>query len=110
MIFAWKVVKNAKSNAIVLVKGSHTVGIGCGHTSRVGAAQIAIEKAKKNAKGSVLASDAFLPKPDTVKIAVKAGIKAIIQTGGSIADKEVIKEADKGKISMVTTGVRHFKH
>jgi phosphoribosylaminoimidazolecarboxamide formyltransferase/IMP cyclohydrolase len=70
----------------------------------------AIKKAGKNAKGSFLASEAFIPKTDNVMIAAKAGIKAIIQTGGSIADEDVIKAADKAKIAMVLTGVRHFKH
>jgi phosphoribosylaminoimidazolecarboxamide formyltransferase/IMP cyclohydrolase len=70
----------------------------------------AIRKAGAKVKGSVLVSDAFLPKEDTVTFAAKAGIKAIIQTGGSIMDEAVIKEADKRKITMVTTGIRHFKH
>ena len=110
LLFGWKVVKNIKSNAIVLIKAKHTVGIGCGQTSRVGSVEIAIRKAGQQAKGSFLASDAFLPKIDNVQMAAKAGIKAIIQTGGSIADEDVIKEADRRKIIMVTTGVRHFKH
>ena len=108
--FAWKVVKHTKSNAIVLVKGTKTVGIGCGQTSRVDSAHTALRKAGKNARNSLLASDAFIPKKDTITLAAKAGVKAIIQTGGSIADPECIKEADKAKISMVTTGIRHFKH
>jgi len=110
MIFGWKLIKHVKSNAIVLVKGTQTLGIGCGQTSRVDSAVHAIRRAGKAAKGSVLVSDAFLPKPDTVTIAAKAGVKAIIQTGGSIMDEAVIKEADKKKIAMVTTGIRHFKH
>ncbi|MDD3374272.1 MAG: bifunctional phosphoribosylaminoimidazolecarboxamide formyltransferase/IMP cyclohydrolase [Candidatus Omnitrophica bacterium] len=110
LLFGWNVVKNIKSNAIVLVKGKKTVGIGCGQTSRVGSVAIAIEKAGKNAKGSLLVSDAFIPKIDNIQIAAKAGIKAIIQTGGSIADQDVIKEADYKNIVMVMTGVRHFKH
>lgn len=110
LLFAWKVVKNVKSNAIVLVKGFHTIGIGCGQTSRVGSVKTAVEQAGKNAKGALLASEAFLPKIDNVELAAKAGIKAIIQTGGSIADEEVIKEADKRKLIMVVTGVRHFRH
>jgi len=110
LLFGWKVVKNIKSNAIVLIKGKRTVGIGCGQTSRVGSVGIAIDKAGKDAKGAFLVSDAFIPKTDNIQIAAKAGIKAIIQTGGSIADKDVIKEADKRKMIMVTTGVRHFKH
>ena len=110
MLFGWKMIKNVKSNAIVLVKGQKVVGIGCGQTSRVEAANIAITKAGKDAKGSILISDAFLPHIDNVQLAAKAGISAIIQTGGSVADPDVIVEADKNKIAMVTTGVRHFKH
>jgi len=110
MIFGWKLVKHVKSNAIILIKGTQTLGIGCGQTSRVDSAIHAIRRAGKAAQGSVLISDAFLPMPDTVTIAAKAGVKAIIQTGGSIMDAQVIKEADKKKIAMVTTGIRHFKH
>jgi phosphoribosylaminoimidazolecarboxamide formyltransferase/IMP cyclohydrolase len=110
MIFGWKLIKHVKSNAIVLIKGTQTIGIGCGQTSRVDSAIHAIRRAGKASKGSVLISDAFLPMPDTVTIAAKAGVKAIIQTGGSIMDEAVIKEADKRKIAMVTTSVRHFKH
>jgi len=110
MVFGWKLIKHVKSNAIVLVKGTQTVGIGCGQTSRVDSAIHAIRRAGPSARGSVLISDAFLPKPDTVTIAAKAGVKAIIQTGGSIMDEAVIKEADKKKMAMVTTGIRHFKH
>jgi phosphoribosylaminoimidazolecarboxamide formyltransferase/IMP cyclohydrolase len=110
LLFAWKVVKHVRSNAMVLVKGTKIVGVGCGQTSRVESTMTAIKKAGKNAKGSFLASEAFIPKTDNVMIAAKAGIKAIIQTGGSIADEDVIKAADKAKIAMVLTGVRHFKH
>jgi len=110
MLFGWKFIKHIKSNAIVLVKGTQTIGIGAGQTSRVDSALHAIRKAGTKAKGSVLISDAFLPKEDTVTFAAKAGIKAIIQTGGSIMDEQVIREADKRKVAMVTTGVRHFKH
>lgn len=110
LFFAWKVIKHVRSNAMVLVKGTKTVGIGCGQTSRVESTLTAIKKAGKNAKGSFLASEAFIPKTDNVIIAAKAGIKVIIQTGGSIADEDVIKAADRAKIAMVLTGVRHFKH
>ncbi|HBR15268.1 MAG TPA: bifunctional phosphoribosylaminoimidazolecarboxamide formyltransferase/inosine monophosphate cyclohydrolase [Candidatus Omnitrophica bacterium] len=110
MRFGWKVVKNIRSNAIVLVKGTKTVGIGAGQTSRVESVRIAIQKAGKNAVNAVLVSDAFIPMMDNVQLAAKAGIKAIIQTGGSMADAEVIKAADKARIAMVMTGVRHFKH
>lgn len=110
MLFGWKIVKHVTSNAIILVKGRQTVGIGGGLTSRVDSALHAIRKAGTSAKNSILVSDAFLPKIDTVTIAAKTGITAIIQTGGSIMDQEVIKEANRCKIVMVTTGVRHFKH
>jgi len=108
--FGWKVVKHVKSNAIILVKGTKTVGIGCGQTSRVESAETAVKKAGKNARGAFLMSDAFIPKPDTVTVAKKAGIKVIVQTGGSISDAEVIQSADRAKIAMVMTGIRHFKH
>lgn len=110
LLFGWNVIRNVKSNAIVLVKGERAVGIGCGQTSRIESLKIAVEKAGKEAKGSFLISDAFLPKVDNVQLAKKAGIKVIMQTGGSIADEDVIKEADKAKIAMVMTGIRHFKH
>ena len=110
LLFAWKVVKNIKSNAVVLVKGTKTVGIGCGQTSRVDSVHTAIKKAGKNAKNSVLASEAFFPKIDNIQLASKAGVKAIIQPGGSIADSDVIKAANKAKIAIVFTGIRHFKH
>jgi len=110
MRFGWRVIKNIKSNAVIFVKGKKTVGIGCGQTSRVESVRIAIGQSGKKAQGSILVSDAFLPKTDNVQLAAKAGIAAIIQTGGSIADDDVIKAADKYKIAMVMTGVRHFKH
>ncbi|MBF0570096.1 MAG: bifunctional phosphoribosylaminoimidazolecarboxamide formyltransferase/IMP cyclohydrolase [Candidatus Omnitrophica bacterium] len=110
LLFGWKVVKYVKSNAIVLTQGTRTVGIGMGQTSRVDSAKLAIARAGKLAKGACLASDAFLPKADTVTFAAKAGVKAIIQTGGSIADEEVVKEADKRGVAMAVTGVRHFRH
>jgi len=110
LLFGWQVVRNVRSNAIVLVKGHKTVGTGCGQTSRVESVISAIKKAGKSAKGSCLASEAFFPKTDNIAAAAKAGVQAIIQPGGSIADAEVIAAADKAKIAMVFTGVRHFKH
>ncbi len=110
LIFAWKVVKHVKSNAIVLARGTKTVGIGAGQMSRVDSVFIAKRKAGKLAKNSCLASDAFFPKDDAVLEAAKIGVKAIIQPGGSIADEEIIKACDKHKISMVFTGTRHFRH
>lgn len=110
LLFGWNIVKHVKSNAIVLVKDNQTIGVGAGQMNRVGAAKIAIEQAGEKAKGSVLASDAFFPMPDTVEEAAKAGITAIIQPGGSIKDDLSIEECNKNGIAMVFTGVRHFKH
>lgn len=110
LIFAWKVAKYVKSNAIVLTKGAKTVGIGAGQMSRVDSVIIAKIKAGKLSRNSCLASDAFFPKVDAVRVAIKAGIQAIIQPGGSISDEEIIETCDKHKISMIFTGIRHFKH
>ena len=110
LLFAWKVVKHVKSNAIVLVKDTKTVGVGAGQMSRVDSVIIAIRKSQGKAKGAVLASDAFFPKADAIKTAAKAKIKAIIQPGGSIGDEEIIKQSNKSNIAMVFTGMRHFKH
>lgn len=111
LIFAWKIAKFVRSNAIVISKDTHTIGIGAGQASRVDSVKIAIAKAdKKELKNSCLASDAFFPKEDGVRLAIKKGISAIIQPGGSIQDKAVIKLCDKFGIAMVFTGLRHFKH
>ncbi len=110
LMFGWKVVKHVKSNAIVLVRDDQTVGVGAGQMNRVGAAKIAIEQAGEKAAGSVMASDAFFPMPDTVEEAAKAGVTAIIQPGGSIKDQLSIDECNKNGIAMVFTGTRHFKH
>lgn len=110
LLFGWNIVKHVKSNAIVLVKDNQTIGVGAGQMNRVGAAKIAIEQAGEKAKGSVMASDAFFPMPDTVEAAVAAGVTAIIQPGGSIKDNLSIEECNKHNIAMVFTGVRHFKH
>ncbi len=107
---AWKVVKHVKSNAIVLTNGQMTVGVGAGQMNRVGAADIAIKQASDRIKGAVMGSDAFFPMGDTVELAGKAGITAIIQPGGSIRDEESIEMANKYNIAMVMTGIRHFKH
>jgi phosphoribosylaminoimidazolecarboxamide formyltransferase/IMP cyclohydrolase len=110
LLFAWKVVKHVKSNAIVLARDNMTIGVGAGQMNRVGAAKIAIEQAGDKAKGAVLASDAFFPMSDTLELAAKAGITAVIQPGGSIRDEDSIKVANEHGIAMVFTGVRHFKH
>ncbi|MFH1889041.1 MAG: bifunctional phosphoribosylaminoimidazolecarboxamide formyltransferase/IMP cyclohydrolase [Candidatus Omnitrophota bacterium] len=110
LIFGWIVAKHTKSNAIVLTRGRKTVGIGAGQMSRVDSVRIAKMKAGKLSRNSCLASDAFFPKADAVIEAAKAGVKAIIQPGGSISDAEIIKACDKYKIAMVFAGIRHFKH
>ena len=110
LLFGWKIAKHTKSNAIVLVKDLASVGVGAGQMSRIDATEIAVKKSNGRHKGAVLASDAFFPFRDNVDLAVKSGITAIIQPGGSIKDEEVIKAADQHGIAMVFTGVRHFKH
>jgi phosphoribosylaminoimidazolecarboxamide formyltransferase/IMP cyclohydrolase len=108
--FAWKCVQHVKSNAIVLAHRDATVGIGGGLSSRVDAAQLAVQKAGERAKNAVMASDAFFPFADGLETAVKAGITAVIQPGGSIRDKEVIEAANKAGVAMIFTGTRHFRH
>jgi phosphoribosylaminoimidazolecarboxamide formyltransferase/IMP cyclohydrolase len=113
LLFANKVAKHLKSNTIVLAKGQQLLGMGCGQTSRVDALKQAIIKAKHfgfDLTGAVMASDAFFPFPDCVKIAHEAGIKAVIQPGGSIKDQQSIDFCNANDMSMVMTGVRHFKH
>ncbi len=110
LLFAWRAVKFVKSNAIVLAKRLTTVGIGAGQMSRVDAVEIAVRKAAEKAVGSVLASDAFFPKPDGVEAAALGGVTAIIQPGGSIRDEDIIRMADRHHLAMVFTGYRHFRH
>jgi len=110
LVFAWKIAKHVKSNAIVLAKDQQTVGVGAGQMSRVEAVKIALSKAGEKAQDSLLASDAFFPFPDGVEMAAQGGVKAIIQPGGAGKDQEVIAMADQYKVAMVFTGERHFKH
>jgi phosphoribosylaminoimidazolecarboxamide formyltransferase/IMP cyclohydrolase len=110
LIFAWKVAKHVKSNAIVLAVGTATVGIGAGQMSRVDSVMIAKTKSPKSNQGCCLASDAFFPKADAISWAHKAGARAIIQPGGSIADAQIIAACNKYKLAMVFTGIRHFRH
>ena len=110
MKFAIRVCEQVKSNAIVMVQGLSTVGIGPGQTSRVEAVRIAARRAGERAKGSVLASDAFFPFADGLEQAAEAGAAAIVQPGGSIRDEEVIAAADRLGISMLFTGHRLFRH
>lgn len=110
--FGWSVVKHVKSNAIVVVKNGATAGVGAGQMNRVGSAEIALEQAKAagHTEGLVLASDGFLPFDDTVELASKYGVVAIVQPGGSIRDEDAIKKANEKGIAMLFTGMRHFKH
>jgi phosphoribosylaminoimidazolecarboxamide formyltransferase/IMP cyclohydrolase len=113
LLFAWRVAKFVKSNAIVYAKAGATIGVGAGQMSRVYSARIAAIKAEDAAlevKGSVMASDAFFPFRDGIDAAAKAGIRAVIQPGGSMKDAEVIAAADEQGLAMVFTGMRHFRH
>jgi phosphoribosylaminoimidazolecarboxamide formyltransferase/IMP cyclohydrolase len=108
--FAWRAVRHVKSNAIVLAQGQALVGMGAGQPSRVASVEIAVQQAGSRVRGSVLASDAFFPKADGVEVAARAGVRAIVQPGGSLGDPEVIAAADKAGLAMVFTGTRHFLH
>jgi phosphoribosylaminoimidazolecarboxamide formyltransferase/IMP cyclohydrolase len=113
LVFAWKAVKHVRSNAIVLARGGRTLGIGAGQPSRVDSTRLAIAKAAQfghDAAGSVLASDGFLPFPDSVELAAAAGVRAVVQPGGSIRDGEVMDAAARLGVAMATTSIRHFKH
>ena len=110
LLFAWKVCKHVKSNAIVYARDGQTVGVGAGQMSRVDSCKIGAMKAVLPLKGTVAASDAFFPFPDGVEEIARAGATAIIQPGGSVRDQEVIETADRLGLAMVFTGVRHFRH
>ena len=113
LLFAWKVCKYVKSNAIIFAKNQQTIGIGAGQMSRVNSAKIASLKAAAanlDTKDSVMSSDGFFPFSDSIEMASDNGISCIIQPGGSIKDNEVIEEANKLNIAMVMTRMRHFKH
>jgi len=112
LLFAWKVCKHVKSNAIVYARGGATVGIGAGQMSRVDAARIGAQKSAEHegTKDSVIASDAFFPFADGLQVAIEAGATAVIQPGGSKRDAEVVSAANEAGVAMVTTGMRHFRH
>ena len=110
LLFAWTVVKHVRSNAIVLAHQGATVGVGAGQMSRVEAVELAIHRAGPRATGAVLASDGFFPYPDSVEVAARAGVRAIVQPGGSVKDSEAVAAADAAGVAMVFTGERHFKH
>ena len=110
LLFAFRVCKHVKSNAIVYARGGATLGIGAGQMSRVDSARIAASKAASPTAGSVVASDAFFPFADGLEALVAAGARAVIQPGGSVRDVEVIEAADAAGVAMVFTGMRHFRH
>jgi phosphoribosylaminoimidazolecarboxamide formyltransferase/IMP cyclohydrolase len=108
--FAWRAVKNIRSNAIVIAKNQATIGIGMGQTNRVDSVKNAINRAGDRAQGAVVASDGFFPFTDSIQLLIEAGVCAIVQPGGSIKDDEVIQACKNANISMYVTGVRHFSH
>jgi phosphoribosylaminoimidazolecarboxamide formyltransferase/IMP cyclohydrolase len=108
--FGWNIVRHVKSNAITLSKNRALCGVGAGQMSRVDSVEIAIRKAGSQAAGSVLASDAFFPFADSIHLAAKAGIVAIVQPGGSVRDDEVLAACNEHRIAMLLTGRRHFRH
>jgi phosphoribosylaminoimidazolecarboxamide formyltransferase/IMP cyclohydrolase len=110
MLFAWKVVKHVKSNAIVYARDGQTIGVGAGQMSRVDAARFGAMKGVLPLAGCVAASDAFFPFPDGLETVAQAGATAVIQPGGSVRDKDVIAAADRLDLAMIFTGVRHFRH
>ena len=110
LAFAWKVCKHVKSNAIVYAKGAHAVGVGAGQMSRVDSAKIAVIKANFPLEGTAMASDAFFPFRDGIDAAAEVGVSAVIQPGGSIRDEEVIQAANENNMTMLFTGMRHFRH
>jgi phosphoribosylaminoimidazolecarboxamide formyltransferase/IMP cyclohydrolase len=110
LLFAWKVCKHVKSNAIVVTRDRTTLGVGAGQMNRVGSVKIALEQAGEKAQGATLGSDGFFPFDDSVKTAAAAGIVAIVQPGGSLRDKDSIQAANELGLVMVLTGIRHFLH
>jgi phosphoribosylaminoimidazolecarboxamide formyltransferase / IMP cyclohydrolase len=110
LLFANRIAKHVKSNAIVLAQGTSVVGVGAGQMSRVDAVHLAVRKAGERSRGAVLASDAFFPFPDGVEAAIEAGVVAILQPGGSVRDAEVVAACDARNVPMILSGVRHFRH
>jgi phosphoribosylaminoimidazolecarboxamide formyltransferase/IMP cyclohydrolase len=110
LLFAWRIAKHVKSNAIVYARDGQTLGVGAGQMSRLDAARFGAMKAVLPLKGCVAASDAFFPFPDGLETVVQAGATAVIQPGGSVKDQDVIDAADRLGIAMVFTGIRHFRH
>src|SRR5690606_27068286 len=108
--FAWRAVRSVKSNAILLAREGASVGVGMGQVNRVDSAKLAVERAGERVKGAVAASDAFFPFPDGLEILTGAGVKAVVQPGGSVRDEEVVAAAKQAGVTMYFTGTRHFTH
>ena len=110
LIFAWRAVRSVKSNAILLAAGRATVGVGMGQVNRVDAARLAVARAGDRAAGAVAASDAFFPFPDGLQVLLDAGVRAVVQPGGSVRDGEVVAAAEAAGVPLYLTGTRHFAH
>jgi phosphoribosylaminoimidazolecarboxamide formyltransferase/IMP cyclohydrolase len=110
LAFAWRSTRAVKSNAILLAHGGATVGVGMGQVNRVDAARLAVARAGERAAGSVAASDAFFPFPDGLEVLLEAGVRAVVQPGGSVRDAEVIAAAEAAGVPVYLTGTRHFTH
>ena len=110
LAFAWRAVRAVKSNAILLASGGATVGVGMGQVNRVDAARLAVARAGERAAGSVAASDAFFPFPDGLQVLLDAGVRAVVQPGGSVRDEEVVAAAQAAGATLYLTGTRHFAH
>jgi phosphoribosylaminoimidazolecarboxamide formyltransferase/IMP cyclohydrolase len=110
LAFAWRAIRSVKSNAILLAAGLASVGVGMGQVSRVDAARLAVSRAGERAAGTVAASDAYFPFPDGLELLIRAGVRAVVQPGGSVRDQLSIEAAEQAGITMYFTGVRHFFH
>jgi phosphoribosylaminoimidazolecarboxamide formyltransferase/IMP cyclohydrolase len=110
LVLAWRICARTSSNAVVVVAGGRAVGVGAGQPSRVGAAELAVGRAKDRAKGAVAASDAFFPFPDGLEVLAQAGVTAVVHPGGSVGDAAVLEAADRARVALVVTGERHFRH
>ena len=110
LVFAWRAVRAVKSNAILLAHGGATVGVGMGQVNRVDAARLAVARAGDRASGAVAASDAFFPFADGLQVLLDAGVRAVVQPGGSVRDAEVVAAADAAGATLYFTGTRHFAH
>jgi phosphoribosylaminoimidazolecarboxamide formyltransferase/IMP cyclohydrolase len=110
LAFAWRLVRHVRSNAITVARNGQSLGIGAGQMNRVGSARIALETAGDKARGAVLASDGFFPFDDTVRLAARSGITAVIQPGGSVRDADSIAACDELGLAILVTGRRHFLH